>query len=98
MSDLDSTKREAIERAIGAAGGASNLAKGINQVTGLPLPATTPKSKNHVSTWRRRGAAPADMAIRIEAATKGQVTRHELSPDVFGFEPIDPPATGEAAP
>lgn len=44
--------------------------------------------QGHVATWLTRSKkAPADMVLRIERATDGKVTRHQLRPDVFGRTP-----------
>ncbi len=41
--------------------------------------------QGHVATWLTRGKkAPANMVLRIERATNGEVTRYQLRPDVFG--------------
>ncbi|MBP6818316.1 MAG: helix-turn-helix domain-containing protein [Ferrovibrio sp.] len=55
--------------------------------------------KTTMSSWRtRKKAVPADHCLPIEQATNGQVTRHDLRPDIFGPPPAQPPApTGEAA-
>jgi DNA-binding transcriptional regulator YdaS (Cro superfamily) len=37
-----------------------------------------------ISDWRKRGKVPAERCRSIEHATGGQVTRHDLRPDVFG--------------
>jgi DNA-binding transcriptional regulator YdaS (Cro superfamily) len=39
-----------------------------------------------VFKWIKKSKAPADRCLQIEKATKGQVTRYELRPDVFGFK------------
>jgi DNA-binding transcriptional regulator YdaS (Cro superfamily) len=43
--------------------------------------------------WKGRKAG-VDLAKKIEQATAGQVTRHDLRPDVFGVAPasLDPAA------
>lgn len=60
----------AIDRAIEAAGSASELARQLGVV-----PMT-------VTQWRKRGQVPAERCLAIEAATG--VSRHDLRPDVFG--------------
>ena len=45
-----------------------------------------------VAEWRRRGRVPAERCAAIETATGGEVTRHDLRPDLF-----DPPADAAAA-
>ncbi len=70
----------AIDRAIEAAGSASELARRLGVV-----PMT-------VTQWRKRGQVPAERCLAIEAATG--VSRHNLRPDVFGPAPAnDEPTT-----
>ncbi|HEV7278422.1 MAG TPA: YdaS family helix-turn-helix protein [Devosiaceae bacterium] len=76
--------------AVECAGGQAALASKVNEVQ-LPMPAVEPKTRGHVSTWKRRGACPPNMVLRIEAVTG--ISRHQLRPDVFGHEPISYPAT-----
>lgn len=64
-----------LDRAIDKAGGVSKLADAI----GL--------KPNVVSNWRLRKQVPAERCVAIEDATGGQVTRHDLRPDVFGPAP-----------
>ena len=40
-------------------------------------------SIQRVVNWRNRGRVPAAWAARIEAATHGAVTRHDLRPDIY---------------
>lgn len=70
----------ALDLAIDHLGGVGKLAAAI----GL--------RQNVVGNWKLRGQVPAERCLAIEQATGGQVTRHDLRPDVFG----DPP-TSEAA-
>jgi DNA-binding transcriptional regulator YdaS (Cro superfamily) len=89
---ISSDSTSALERASKAVGGDTKLAEAINEAA-LPMPAITPKGKGHVGKWHARGGVvPPEVVLRIEAATDGEVTRHELRPDVFGFEPIAVPA------
>lgn len=37
-----------------------------------------------ISGWRQAGRVPAERCAAIEQLTNGEVTRHELRPDVFG--------------
>lgn len=37
-----------------------------------------------ISGWRQAGRVPAERCAAIEKLTNGQVTRHDLRPDVFG--------------
>jgi len=66
------TKLNAIERAIQAVGGQKNLAK----MMGV--------SKQAVTKWRKK--VPAERVLKIESATNGAVTRHELRPDLYPEE------------
>ena len=59
---------EALERAIGAAGGTKELARRIG---------ITPQA---VSQWKR---CPAQRAIDVERATGGEVRRQDLRPDFY---------------
>ena len=52
-------------------------------------------SRQAVDNWRHR-RVPPEYCIRIELATGGQVTRHELRPDIFG-PPSDRGARKRAA-
>jgi len=65
----------ALPKAVEAAGGTSALARQL----GI--------SPQAISQWTR---VPAERVLDVERATGGQVTRHELRPDIY------PPAT-EAA-
>lgn len=60
----------ALERAIEHVGGLTALANAIK---------TTPQV---VVNWRKRGV-PAERVIDIEVATRGEVSRHELRPDLY---------------
>lgn len=40
-------------------------------------------SQNAIWSAKRRGRVSAELAIRIERATMGEVTRAELRPDLF---------------
>lgn len=65
-----------IERAIESAGGLTELARKI----GVATPQV-------VANWRTRKSVPPEYCIPVEEATDGEVTRHDLRPDIFG----DPP-------
>lgn len=43
-----------------------------------------------VSQWKRRGQIPAVHVIEIERLTAGQVTRHEMRPDLYPVERVAP--------
>jgi DNA-binding transcriptional regulator YdaS (Cro superfamily) len=66
-----------IARASAIAGGQAALAK---------LVGVTPQAVNN---WHRT-SVPAERCRAIEAATSGQVTVHELRPDIFGPPPSAP--------
>lgn len=75
----------ALERAAGLLGGQSALARAIG------------KRQSHIWTWINRDKrVPAEAVIPIERATEGQVTRHQLRPDLYPLDESAPRAT-EAA-
>ena len=43
-----------------------------------------------ISQWKRRGQIPAAHVIEIERLTGGQVTRHEMRPDLYPVERVAP--------
>ncbi len=45
-------------------------------------------SQQQISYLLKAKTVSAKMAIRIEAATKGKVTRHDLCPEIFGPTPL----------
>lgn len=69
--------KEALSRAIELAGGQKPLAD---------LVGTT---QSQIWYWlsRSKRGVPGEFAPKIEDATKGQVTRHDLRPDIFGPAP-----------
>lgn len=69
----------ALERAIKIVGTPSQLAEAIGA------------SPQVVQNWRSRGRVPPERCTDIEHATGGEVTCHELRPDIFG------PAAAERA-
>lgn len=52
------------------------------------------RSQQNVAYWLKAKKVPAEIAIAIEDAVDGEVTRHELRPDIFGAKQ---PATHGAA-
>ena len=62
----------ALKKAVAIAGSESKLSR----ATGYSQPA--------INKARRRGRVSAEMAIAIEHALKGAVSRQELRPDLFG--------------
>jgi DNA-binding transcriptional regulator YdaS (Cro superfamily) len=77
---MDRTPRTGLDRAICILGSQKRLAEAL----GIKPPS--------VNEWLRKGAPPAERCRAIEAATGGQVTVHELRPDIFG-----PPVADRAA-
>lgn len=49
---------------------------------------TTPQYLWQIATGWRGKRAGHELAKRIEQATNGEVTRHDLRPDIFGLAPI----------
>jgi DNA-binding transcriptional regulator YdaS (Cro superfamily) len=45
-------------------------------------------AQGHVAMWVIRQKVPADKVLKIEQATAGKVTRHELRSDIFGPPPL----------
>lgn len=66
-----------LQRAVDIAGGQSALGSMINRAQG------------HVYYWlyRAKNGCPPNVAIEIEAALDGQITRYDLRPDIFGRKP-----------
>jgi DNA-binding transcriptional regulator YdaS (Cro superfamily) len=73
--------KKALEKAIGIVGGQSALARALG------------KKPGHIYHWlyKANGRIPAEQAIPIELATKGQVTRYELRPDIYPLDNHCPP-------
>lgn len=64
--------RTPLEKAVEFAGSQAELARRIG------------KAQAHVWNWLHRDKdVPAESVLAIEAATEGQVTRHELRPDLY---------------
>lgn len=72
--------KEALQRAVSEATSQSELARRVAQLTNRRI------RQGHVWKWIRAGRVPADMAIPVERATGGKVTRHELRPDLYPLE------------
>lgn len=64
--------REAAQRAVKLAGGASIVAKELEI------------SQAAVSKWPR---VPAERVLSVERLTQGQMSRYEMRPDVYGDQP-----------
>ena len=75
----------ALEQAVQIAGGQSRLASLIG------------KSQGHVHYWLRHAKAgvPPDVAIEIDRALDGAVSKQALRPDIFG--PVTTPNDGGRA-
>lgn len=56
---------------------------------------TSPAYVSQLASGHRR--ITAEMAIKIERATNGEVTRHELRPDLYPDEPKKRPSHQRAA-
>ena len=70
-----------LQKAIDLVGGQSALADEINIQKAAPPQIT----QQHVWNWlHRQGQAPAKYCLFIEVATKHEITRNHLRPDVFG--------------
>lgn len=67
---------EALERAIELSGGPAELARFITANQG-------PITAQAICDWRR---CPAGRVLTVEQATKGEVTRHDLRPDIYPRE------------
>ncbi len=68
-----------IQRAAALVGGQSELARRITATDGQK-----PITPQGVGAWcRGETQIPSERVIAIEAITGGQVTRHELRPDIY---------------
>lgn len=78
MMDTNSPK-EALQRAVEIVGGQTAMARICNV------------QQPHVWNWLNKSEkAPAEKVLAIEEATKGQISRYALRPDVFGPAPQVP--------
>lgn len=66
-----------VKAAIKSAGGMKTLAA----VCGVRYQA--------IQNWRKQGRVPAERVLTVEKATGGQVTRHQLRPDIYPLERED---------
>lgn len=72
---METNETLALRRAVEKAGGQSALARACGVKQG------------HVWHWLNKSLrVPAEHVLAVEAATKGDVNRHELRPDIFGNE------------
>lgn len=63
----------ALQKAVDVVGSQAALARAIG------------KKQQHVQYWLKT-KVPGEYVIQIEKATEGQVTRHELRPDLYPIE------------
>jgi DNA-binding transcriptional regulator YdaS (Cro superfamily) len=64
-------KNEALDKACDVMGSQEALAKAL----GIRSPS--------ISEWRKREQVPAERCRDVEKVTRGQVTRHDLRPDLY---------------
>ena len=70
-------RKTALERAVEAAGGQTALAERIGNGV----------KQTNVWNWlNREKRVPAERVLAVEQATDGQVSRHELRPDLYPSE------------
>lgn len=68
-----------------------------DRINGSDLARQIGKSKQTVSHWRTgRYRVPAEMCRRIQEATGGVLSVHDLRPDIFGPAPGIAPAPGDS--
>lgn len=65
-----------IRKIVAACGSQSRLATALNL---KPMA---------ISQWKRRGRIPVEHVLAIEQLTGGQVTRHEMRPDLYPIERV----------
>lgn len=66
---------EALQTAIGIAGGQTALGRLIDE------------DQRTIWAWvHKTGKVPAEKVLMIEKAVEGQVTRHQLRPDIYPIE------------
>ena len=69
---------DALSHAIELAGGQTALADKLTLYLGRPV------SQGRIGNWLRRDRkVPAEMGIPIEKVVNGEVTRHELCPEIY---------------
>jgi DNA-binding transcriptional regulator YdaS (Cro superfamily) len=73
-----------IERAIGHYGSQAKLAEAMGC------------SQQQIAYLLKASSISAEMALKIDAATNGEVSKHKLRPDIFGKAPPIP-SQGRAA-
>ena len=75
MARKTQEKLSSARKAVSLAGGPSALSRQLG---------ITPQA---ISRWRARDTVPANWVLSIEALLDGEISRHDLRPDVFGYEP-----------
>jgi DNA-binding transcriptional regulator YdaS (Cro superfamily) len=73
-----------INRAVAVADGSqAELARRLTAITGRLI------KQQHIWNWLNRGdRVPGEMAIPIEKATNGAVTRSDVRPDLYPIESV----------
>lgn len=80
--------KDALRKAVAAAGGQSELARRIST-------SVRPIKQGHVWSWLNESKGevpPAEFVLPIEAAVMRRVSRHELRPDLYPDETNSPTA------
>jgi DNA-binding transcriptional regulator YdaS (Cro superfamily) len=62
------------------------LALPENTQEALAAKLNPPATQGAVSQWLKAGRVPSERVLQVEAATDGQVTRHEMRPDLYPEE------------
>ena len=75
MARKTQEKLSSARKAVSLAGGPSALSRQFG---------ITPQA---ISRWLARDTVPANWVLSIEALLDGEISRHDLRPDVFGYEP-----------
>lgn len=71
-----------LQRAVLSVNGQTALAKLLTSATGKNI------RQGHIWSWlNRTKQVPAEYVLPIERVTGGQVSRHELRPDLYPIEP-----------
>lgn len=75
--------RAAIRAGVKAAGGISEMARKLTEITGQPV------SYQRIQNWLNRDATfPPEMCIPFERACERAATRYELRPDCYPREEV----------
>lgn len=73
------------EKLVDSLGGPVGAARAINE----HVPEGQKITYQAVQKWVRSGEVPPLRCIPAEQATKGEVTRYDLRPDIFGTPPAE---------